>query len=129
MQTKKNNSKVFYILIPLLFIIAAFFYDNILIIGQKKYYQKETEAIIKDVLTNSYNNKEEMVKKLYEEKNLETIQLNTRYENNILYVYNNHTFSAFFGYVFGIKSYRTEVNFKAYVDDKNEVKIEEIKEV
>ena len=82
---------------------------------------------MKDVLTNSYTNKEEMVKKLYEDKKLETEQLNVNYQDGVLYVYNVHSYPAFFGLVFGVKSYRSEVSLKAYKVN-NEIKIEEVKE-
>ena len=129
MQKTNSKAKIFIVLIPLFIIIAAFIYDNVLMSVQQKKYRIDTENIIKDVLTNSYSEKEDIVKRLYEEKKLEVEQLNVRYENDILYIYNVHTYPAFFGYVFGIKSYRTEVNLKAYKDEENNIKIEEIKEV
>lgn len=123
----KGNGAIFFILIPLFIIIAAFIYDNVVRVVSDKNYIKTTESIMKDVLTNSYNNKEEMVKKLYEDKKLETEQLNVTYQDEILYVYNVHSYPAFFGLVFGVKSYRSEVSLKAYkVND--EIKIEEVKE-
>ncbi len=127
MSRKTKGTWIFFILIPIFLIIAAFIYDSVIKSATEKNYRKTTENIIKDVLSNSYNDKAEWVKKLYEEKNLETKQLNVTYQNDILYVYNVHTFPAFFGLVFGIKSYRTEVNLKAYKVD-NEIKIEEVKE-
>ena len=124
---KTNNGAIFFILIPLFIIIAAFIYDNVVRIVSDKNYIKTTETIMKDVLTNSYTNKEEMVKKLYEDKKLETEQLNVNYQDGVLYVYNVHSYPAFFGLVFGVKSYRSEVSLKAYKVN-NEIKIEEVKE-
>ena len=124
---KTNNGAIFFILIPLFIIIAAFIYDNVVKIVSDKNYIKTTETIMKDVLTNSYTNKEEMVKKLYEDKKLETEQLNVNYQDGVLYVYNVHSYTAFFGLVFGVKSYRIEVSLKAYKVN-NEIKIEEVKE-
>ena len=57
---KTNNGAIFFILIPLFIIIAAFIYDNVVRIVSDKNYIKTTETIMKDVLTNSYTNKEEM---------------------------------------------------------------------
>lgn len=126
-KPKSNNGVIFFILIPLFIIIAAFIYDNIIKIVSDKNYIRTTESIIKDVLTNSYSNKEEMVKKLYEDKKLETEQLNVTYKDDVLYVYNVHSYPAFFGHVFGVKSYRSEVSLKAYKVN-NEIIIEEVKE-
>ena len=127
MPNKTTNGKIFIIIIPIFMIIAAFIYDNIIKIAAEKKYYNDSVAIIKDVLTNSYPNKEDIVKERFEEKNLEIEQLNVKYENNILYTYNVHSYHAFFGRIFGIKKYRTEINLKAYVKD-NEVIIEEVKE-
>ena len=126
-KPKSNNGVIFFILIPLFIIIAAFIYDNIIKIVSDKNYIRTTESIIKDVLTNSYSNKEEMVKKLYEDKKLETEQLNVTYKDDVLYVYNVHSYPAFFGLIFGVKSYRSEVSLKAYKVN-NEIIIEEVKE-
>lgn len=127
-NNKKSGGTIFFILIPLFIIIAAFIYDNVIMVVAKKNYRLATESIIKDVLTNSYNNKTEMVEKFYQDKNLETDQLNVKYEDNVLYIYNVHTFPAFFGKVLGVNSYRTEVNLSGYKDNNNEIKIEEVKE-
>ncbi len=127
-KKRKSGSGVFFILIPLFIVIAAFIYDNVLMVIAKKNYRLATESIIKDVLSNSYNNKTEMVEKFYQDKKLETEQLNTTYEDNVLYIYNVHTFPSFFGRVLGVKSYRTEVDLKCYKNENNEIIIEEVEE-
>ncbi len=127
MQTKKSGGKIFFILIPIFIVIASFLYDNIIMVTSRKKYRLDTELIIKDVLTNSYYEKEEMVKQFYEDKNLETEQLNVKYEDDVLYIYNIHTFPAFFGKVFGVNSYRAEVDVKAYKDG-DKIIIEDMKE-
>ena len=124
---KKSNGYIFFILIPIFMLIASFIYDNAIKVGIEKKYYSDSENIIKEVLTNSYPNKEEIVKNLYEDKNLEIEQLNVTYKNNIIYVYNVHSYSAFFGRIFGINKYRTEVNLKGYIKN-NEIIIEDVKE-
>ena len=125
---KKTNGTMFFILIPIFVIIASFVYDNVLMVVAKKNYRLATDTIIKDVLTNSYYDKADMVKKFYEDKNLEIEQLDVVYEDDILYIYNVHNFPAFFGRIFGVNSYRTEVNLKAYKNTNNEIIIEEVNE-
>jgi hypothetical protein len=124
---KGQSSIVFIILIPIIFIILAFIYDNALIIIENNRYKAMTNSIIKDVLTNSYYDKAEEVKNLYEENNYETDQLDARYEDDILYVYNVHSYNSFFGYILGIKSYRTEISVYGYKEN-DDIIIEEYNE-
>ena len=127
LNKKKSNGYIFFILIPIFMLIASFIYDNAVKVGIEKKYHNDSENIIKEVLTNSYPNKEEIVKNFYEDKNLEIEQLNVTYKNDILYVYNVHAYYAFFGRIFGINKYRTEVNLKGYIKN-NEIIIEDVKE-
>ena len=122
---KKSNSYIFIILIPLFFIIVAFLYDNILMISSNKAYMETSKSIIEDVLINSYYDKETEVKKLYEDKKLETNQLNVIYDGEKITVYNVHTYPSFFGVVLGINSYRTEVDLTGYKDASGDIIIEE----
>ena len=92
----KSNSKIFIIIIPIIILIASFLYDNVIMIVGRNNYRMVTENIIKDVLTNSYADKVGMVIKSYEEKGLETEQLDVRYEDNILFLCNKiGSFSIF----------------------------------
>jgi len=116
MNNKGQSGIVFIISIPIIFIILAFLYDNALMIIENKRYKEVTETIIKDVLTNSYYNKEEEVINLYEKNHLEVEQLNTSYDGEILTVYNVHSYNSFFGVILGIKTYRAEVDVRAYKD-------------
>lgn len=120
MQNNKSNGKAFLILIPLAMIIISFLYENVIIIGTEKKYHLDSENIIKEVLSNSYDDSEKAIniERLYNEKGYETEQLTVRYENNNMYVYNVHVYPSFFSRLFGVKYHRTEVDLKAYSDNK-----------
>lgn len=110
----KGKGSVFYILIPIFIVIVAFIYDNVLIVVNNKSYRSVSESIIKESLTYSYKDINSLVKDGYEKKKLETDQLYVSYDEGVLYVYNSHNYPSFFGRVFGMNSYRVEVNLKAY---------------
>ena len=124
-NNKGQSGLVFIILIPIFFIIVAFLYDNILIITTNKAYREISESIITDVLTNSYYDKAEQVKNLYEKNKMEIEQLNAQYDGEYLTVYNVHTYPSFFGVAIGVKSYRTEVNLIAYKNSEDKIIIED----
>lgn len=124
----KNNhgqsGALFIIIIPIIFIVLAFIYDNVMIIITNNKYNLVSKEIVKEVLTNSYNDKAEEVKKLYEKNNYEIDMLVVSYENEVLKVYNSHSYPSFFGNVLGIKSYRTEINLEAHKEN-DDIIIEE----
>ena len=119
MENKKSGGKIFIIIIPLVMIVASIIYDNAIMAGTAKKYRMDSENIIKEVLTNSYADSEKanMVGRLYEDKDYETTQLAASYTDETLYVYNVHIYPSFLSRLFGIKSYRTEVDLKAYYKD------------
>lgn len=124
----KNNhgqsGALFIIIIPIIFIVLAFIYDNVMIIITNNKYNLVSKEIVKEVLTNSYNDKAEEVKKLYEKNNYEIDMLVVSYEDEVLKVYNSHSYPSFFGNVLGIKSYRTEINLEAHKEN-DDIIIEE----
>ena len=124
-MNRNGKGAIFIIIIPIIFAILAFLYDNILMITTSKAYREVTDLIINDVLSNSYTNKEEEVKRLFEEKNMETDQLNVNFDGEYLTVYNVHSYPSFFGTVLGINTYRTEVDVTAYMDADNKIIIKD----
>jgi hypothetical protein len=126
MNNKKGQSTtIFIILIPLFFLALAFIFDNIMIVVENNRFNSVTKSIIEDVLSNSYNDKTGEVKTLYEKNKYETDLLDTKYENDVLTIYNSHSYSSFFGKIIGVKSYRCEVNYKGYLKG-NKVVVEKI---
>lgn len=126
MNNKGQSTIIFIIIIPLLLLVLAFIFDNAMIIVENNRFNSVTKTIIKDVLTNSYSDKEEKVKELYEKNKYETDLLETGYDGSNLTVYNSHSYSSFFGKLIGQNSYRTEVNYTSHKDGDNIV-IEKIK--
>ena len=126
MNKKGQSTAIFIILIPLLLLALAFIVDNALIIVENNRFASVTKTIMKDVLTNSYSDKESEVGVLYQKNKYETDLLTTSYDGEYLTIYNSHTFSSFFGKLVGHSSYRTEVNYKAHIDENNEVIIEKV---
>ena len=126
MKTKNKGSAAFIIIIPILIVLLAFLYDNILMITNNKAYKEITNSIVKEAVSNNYTDMEGFIKQEYNDKKLETDQLRVTYDNGVLTVYNVHTYPAFFGIVFGVKTYRAEVNVEAYLNENNEVQIKEV---
>ena len=128
MKTRKSGAKIFWFVIPVVMIIISFLYDNAIMAGTAKKYHMDSEAIIEEVMGNSFEESAmpEMIEKYYLDKGYEIDQLNARLEDGVLYVYNVHSYPSFFAQLFGVKSYRTEVNLKATVKN-GKVKVEDIK--
>lgn len=127
MNNKGQSGAIFIIVIPLVLLILAVIYDNVMQVVAQNRYKDVTNTIIKDVLENSYADKEQIVKDLYEKNKYETTQLDVKWENDVLTIYNVHVFPSFFGYVVGVKTYRTEVYVTAHKDN-DKIIIEEVKE-
>ncbi len=128
MDKKGQSGTTFIIVLPIIVLVMAFLYDNALMMFSNNKYREVSKSIIKDVLTNSYTDKEKTVKSLYEKNHYETEQLNVEYNGNILSIYNVHYYPSFFGNILGVRTYRVEVSYKA-TKDADIILIEENKEV
>ena len=114
----KKLELIFIILIPIFLILLAFLYDIILQNVQTKNLERVTREIITETLTTGFYNHDfnEKFKNDFEASDIDTDHLSVRYEDEVLYVYNSHSYGAFSGRVFGTHHYRSEVNLKAFLD-------------
>ncbi len=127
MNSKGQSSSIFIIIIPIIIVALAFIYDNAMMVVTTNRYKSVTKDIIKEVLVNSYDDKETIVKDLFEKNKYETEQLSVEYDGTNLKVYNIHSYPSIFGIVFGVKKYRAEVYLSGHLEN-NEVVIEEVEE-
>ena len=127
MSNKGQSSAIFIIIIPIIILALAFLYDNAMMIVTTNRLKLVTKDIIKEVLVNSYADKESIVKDLFEENKYETEQLSVEYDGTTIKVYNIHSYPSIFGNLFGIKKYRAEVYMAGHLEN-DEVIIEEIEE-
>ena len=127
MNNKGQSSAIFIIVIPLIILGLAIIYDNAMRVVTQNRYNDITNMIAKEVLENSYADKEQTVKDLYEKNKYETDQLDVKYDDEILTIYNVHVFPSFFGNIVGVKTYRTEVNIMAHKEEEKII-IEDYKE-
>lgn len=117
MKRHKFNSGIFIIIIPICILILAFIFDNSFQFIENKRLEIVTKEIIKDSLTINVNDYYEKVKKDYENKNITTDLLQVEYNEGILFIYNSHTFTSFFGKLFNISSYRAEISIEGHLED------------
>lgn len=111
----KNNGKssiIFLILIPLILIITLIIIDTIISYGVNKKFKRDTETIIKDVLTNDELNYDEYyneIKRLYEKKNYDTERLVVESDDYNFYLENEYNYFNL------ISSLKNTTNKKEYV--------------
>lgn len=117
MNNKGQSTVLFILLVPVFLLILAFIFDNGMMIVEKIRLNSTTKIIIKDLLTNSYTNYEEMAKSMYEKNKIETELLDVKYKDDVLTIYNSHSFPSSFGRLLGIKSYRVESGYQGYVEN------------
>jgi len=112
MNAHKRNTGIFFIVIPLTILISAFLFDEGIKIVQHKRLEHVTKTIIKDSFTYNVNDYYEKAKREYKNKKIDYDQLRVEYDYDTLYIYNVHTYVSFFGRIFNIKAYRTDVSIK-----------------
>lgn len=111
----KNNGKssiIFLILIPLILIVTLIIIDTIISYGVNKKFKRDTETIIKDVLTNDELNYDEYyneIKRLYEKKNYDTERLVVESDDYNFYLENEYNYFNLFS------SLKNTTNKKEYV--------------
>lgn len=127
MEKKKSNLGMFLIIIPLLGVFLAFWFDNSLIFIENRRLGVVTKEIIEDCFTINVNDYYKKVKEDYEKEKITTDHLSVTFENDSLHIYNSHSYPSFFGQVFGVKSYRSEINLRGSMSNGT-MSYEEVKD-
>ena len=123
----KNTELVFIILIPIFLVVIAFFYDIVLQQVQMRNLERVTNSIVTESLTTNF-----ITHDLYEKfetdftnAGIDTLHLSVSFEDDVLTVFNSHSYGAFFGRVFGTINYRSDIKVRAFLDG-DEVVIERL---
>ena len=118
MRPPKGSELIFFIVIPLVFLIMAFVFDVGLQAVQSKRLERLTKQISKDALTTNTHDYYERIKNFYEENNISVELLEVLYtEDGYLYIFNSHSYDAFFGKVIGTGNYRSDISMKSHLND------------
>lgn len=126
MNRKAQSTVLFVILVPIILLVLAFIFDNGMLLVEKVRLKSTTKVIISELLSKSYTNYEEMAQELYEKNKIDTNMLVVEYENEVLTIYNSHSFTSVFGRLLGVRSYRVEINLQGKLVDEDVV-ITEVK--
>ena len=130
----KNNGKssiIFLILIPLILIVTLIIIDTIISYGVNKKFKRDTETIIKNVLTNDELNYDEYyneIKRLYEKKNYDTERLVVESDDYNFYLENEYNYFNLFSSLKNTKNKKEYVTilgftFKAKRNSKAFIKV------
>ena len=124
-KTNKNgNMSIFIFMIPIIGLFLAFVFDNSLMFIENKRLEAVTKNIIEDCFTINVNDYYKKTKEDYEKQKITTEQLSVVYQNDILHIYNSHSYPSFFGKLLNINSYRSEINLKGFMREGKIIFIE-----
>lgn len=116
MKKHQSNAWIFIIIIPLCILFLAFIFDYSMQFIESNRLKITTKEIIEDSLTINVDDYYEKVKSDYEKKKINTKLLQVEYNDGTLFIYNSHNFTSFFGRLFNINSYRTEISIEGHLE-------------
>ena len=120
----QRKEKSFFILIPIFMLIFSFLFDTVLILVEQNRVKITTNNIVTECFTLNVPDYYEKVKTMYEKQKINTELLEVSFDNDVLLIYNSHSYPSFFGKLLGMNSYRVETMVKGYLNGE-EVVIEE----
>ena len=116
-QKQTRNENVFFIIIPVFILVLAVVFDFVMIRVQNARVVRATEYIVENVLTTNVTDLHERVEGLFEDRSIDTEQLEVHLRGDAVYIFNVHLYPPFFGRLLFIPSYRTEVSIRGTYRD------------